>query len=119
MVASITDNDVVKKLNCDLRFLLVFLSGNSLYAIGDLALFHFSKIVSPPNKPIWVNRHEIISYKIEQKDQGIVAIWSDRRGLVNTRLPVTKGKNNCGNIGCMERSLNVPSLHFYPKVIYM
>lgn len=44
MVAKITKNDAVKKLNFDLRFLLVFLSGNSLYTIGDLALFHFPKI---------------------------------------------------------------------------
>ena len=88
MVAKITKNDAVKKLNCDLRFLLVFLSGNSLYTIGNLAFFHFPKIGSRPNKSIWLNRHEIklISYKREQKNQGIVAIWNNKRDLVNARL---------------------------------
>lgn len=76
MVAKITKNDAVKKLNFDLRFLLVFLSGNSLYTIGDLALFHFPKIGSTPNEPISLNRHEIknFSYKKEQKDHFLVAI---------------------------------------------
>lgn len=66
----------MKKLNFDLRFLFVFLSGNSLYAIGDLALFHFPKIGSTPNKPISLNRYEIknFSYKKEQNDHFLVII---------------------------------------------